>query len=119
MQTDRTTAESGVNTEADWESQTAAVFQYSSQLKERYEQLQKEQQEEEEAQERHRAQLRKRVEEGRRQHQVIQTSRGLQPAAWRFFWEVHSDSVSGSDGETGIPESEAAAQQLQGNQEEL
>ncbi|XP_038143053.1 RING finger protein 214 [Cyprinodon tularosa] len=71
VQTDRTTTESGVNTEADWESQTAAVFQYSSQLKERYEQLQKEQQEEEEAQERHRAQLRKRVEEGRRQHQAL------------------------------------------------
>uniref|UniRef100_A0A087X3Z8 RING-type domain-containing protein n=1 Tax=Poecilia formosa TaxID=48698 RepID=A0A087X3Z8_POEFO len=35
-----TTMDTGVNTEPDWESQVAAVFQFGSQLKERYENLQ-------------------------------------------------------------------------------
>lgn len=71
VQTDRTTTESGANTEPDWESQVAAVFQYGSQLKERHELLQKEQQEEKEAQERQKVQLKKRKEEGIRQHQAL------------------------------------------------
>ncbi|XP_032435690.1 RING finger protein 214 [Xiphophorus hellerii] len=71
VQTDSTTTDTGVNTEPDWESQVAAVFQFGSQLKERYERLQREQEEEKEAQERHKVQLKKRREEGIRQHQAL------------------------------------------------
>lgn len=70
VQTDSTTKELGVNTEPDWESQVAAMLEYSSSLKEQYESLMRKQDEEEDSHEKHKQQLQKRKEEATRQHQV-------------------------------------------------
>lgn len=71
VQTDSMTAESSVNTENDWESKAAAVFEYSSTLMEQYNKLVKEQEEEEVEHEKYKQQLQKRKEEATRQHQTL------------------------------------------------
>uniref|UniRef100_UPI0037E78C02 RING finger protein 214 n=1 Tax=Semicossyphus pulcher TaxID=241346 RepID=UPI0037E78C02 len=71
VQTDSNTDELGVNTDPDWESQVAAMLEYSSTLTEQYDSLMKRQDEEEVANEKHQQQLEKKKEEGIRQHQAL------------------------------------------------
>lgn len=71
VQTENTTQESGVNTEPDWESQVAAMLEYSSSLTERHSTLMQKQNEEGEVQEKHRQQVQRRKEEATRQHQAL------------------------------------------------
>ncbi|XP_035021159.1 RING finger protein 214 isoform X2 [Hippoglossus stenolepis] len=71
VQTDATTEESGVNTEADWESQVSAMLDYSVSLSEEYGGLMRKQGEEEAEQEKHKQQLQKKKEEAARQHQAV------------------------------------------------
>lgn len=73
MQTDSTTEELGVNTDPDWESQLATMFEYNSSLAEQYASLMRKQEEEEVAQEKDKQQLQKKKEEATRQHQVTHT----------------------------------------------
>lgn len=70
VQTDSTTKELGVNTDADWESQVAAMLEYSSSLMEQNDSLKRKQQEDEETHEKDTQQLQKKKEEATRQHQV-------------------------------------------------
>ncbi|KAM7018767.1 RING finger protein 214 [Tautogolabrus adspersus] len=69
VQTDSNTEELGVNTDPDWESQVAAMLEYSSTLTEQYSSLMKKQGEEEQAKEKQ--QLQKKKEEAVRQHQAL------------------------------------------------
>ncbi|KAM9392138.1 RING finger protein 214 [Pholidichthys leucotaenia] len=71
VQTDCTTADCGVVTEANWEDEVAGVFKYNSQLKLERDRLRKIQDEEEAAHERHKHQLLRRKEEASRQHQAL------------------------------------------------
>ncbi|XP_041644226.1 RING finger protein 214 [Cheilinus undulatus] len=71
VQTDNNRDELGVNTDLDWESQVAAMLEYSSTLTEEYESLRKKQDEEEQAKEKHKQQLQKKKEEATRQHQAL------------------------------------------------
>ncbi|XP_044053511.1 RING finger protein 214 [Siniperca chuatsi] len=71
VQTDSTTKELGVNTEPDWESQVAAMLEYSSSLTEQYDSLIRKQDEEEASHEKHKQQLQKKKEEATRQHQAL------------------------------------------------
>ena len=70
MQTDCTTEELGVSTDVDWESQVAAMLEYSSTLTEQYDSLRRKQDEEEVAHEKDKQQLLKKKEDATRQHQV-------------------------------------------------
>lgn len=71
VQTDNQTAELAVNTDGDWESDVAAMFDHGSYLKERHEQLVKWKVEEESEQEALRQQLQKKKEDATRQHQAL------------------------------------------------
>uniref|UniRef100_A0A8D3CHU4 RING-type domain-containing protein n=1 Tax=Scophthalmus maximus TaxID=52904 RepID=A0A8D3CHU4_SCOMX len=71
VQTEDATEESGVNTEPDWESQVAAMLEYSGSLTAQYNGLVRRQDEEEATQEKHKLQLQKRKEEATRQHQAL------------------------------------------------
>ncbi|XP_074495647.1 uncharacterized protein rnf214 [Sebastes fasciatus] len=71
VQTDSTTSESDVNTEADWETQVAAMLAYGSSLTAQYDGLMKKQDEEEVAHEKHKQQVQKKKEEATRQHQAL------------------------------------------------
>ncbi|KAM9360592.1 uncharacterized protein rnf214 [Symphorus nematophorus] len=71
VQTDSTTEELGVNTDADWESQVAAMLKYSSSLTEQYDSLKRKQDEEEVAHEKDKQQLEKKKEDATRQHQAL------------------------------------------------
>ncbi|XP_032372824.1 RING finger protein 214 [Etheostoma spectabile] len=71
VQTDSVTEDCGVNTDADWESQVAAMLEYSSSLTEQYDSLRKTQEEEGLAHEKHKQQVQKRKEEATRQHQAL------------------------------------------------
>uniref|UniRef100_A0A3Q3KU65 RING-type domain-containing protein n=1 Tax=Labrus bergylta TaxID=56723 RepID=A0A3Q3KU65_9LABR len=73
VQTDSNTGELGVNTDPDWESQVAAMLEYSSTLTEQYTSLMKKQGEEEQAKAKEKQQLQKKEEEAVRQHQVSPT----------------------------------------------
>lgn len=73
VRTDSTTKELGVNTDADWESQVAAMLEYSSSLMELYDSLRRKQEEDEETREKGKQQLQKKKEEATRQHQVSLT----------------------------------------------
>lgn len=70
MQTDSITLDCSVNTEPDWESQVAAMLEYTSTLTEQHDSLKKKQNEEEVEHEKHKQQLQKKKEEAMRQHQV-------------------------------------------------
>ncbi|GLD68418.1 RING finger protein 214-like protein [Lates japonicus] len=71
VQTDSTMEELSVNTEPDWESQVAAMLEYSTHLSQQYDDLTKKQSEEEVAHEKHKQQLQKKKEEATRQHQAL------------------------------------------------
>ncbi|KAM3610821.1 uncharacterized protein V6R79_009271 [Siganus canaliculatus] len=71
VQTDKTSKELGVSTESDWETQVAAIFEYSSQLAEQYDSLMKKQGEAEAAQEKDKQQLQKKMDEATRQHKAL------------------------------------------------
>lgn len=71
VQTDRTTAESSINTEPDWESQVAAMLEYGSSLTEQVDKLTKKRDEEEEVHDKHKQQLQKKKEDATRQHQAL------------------------------------------------
>ncbi|XP_060895114.1 RING finger protein 214 [Labrus mixtus] len=71
VQTDSNTGELGVNTDPDWESQVAAMLEYSATLTEQYTSLMKKQGEEEQAKEKEKQQLQKKKEEAVRQHQAL------------------------------------------------
>lgn len=70
VQTDNMTEEVGVNTDTDWESQVAAMLDYSSSLTEQYDNMKKQQGEEGVAHEKQKQQVQRRKEEATRQHQV-------------------------------------------------
>lgn len=70
MQTDSTTEESGVNTDPDWESQLAAMSEYSSSLVKKYNSLTRQQEQEDLTHKKDKEQLQKKKEEAIRQHQV-------------------------------------------------
>lgn len=70
LQKNGVTEDSGVNTDPDWESQVAAMFEHSSILKEQYDGLMRKQQEEKEERDKDKQELLKKKEEAKRQHQV-------------------------------------------------
>lgn len=74
MQTDSMTEESGVNTDPDWESQLAAMSEYSSSLVEKYNSLRRQLEEEDSSNKKDKEQLQKKKAEAIRQHQVRLTS---------------------------------------------
>ncbi|XP_068594716.1 RING finger protein 214 [Brachionichthys hirsutus] len=71
VQTDSMTDTLGVNTDPDWESQVAAMFERSSELTKRYSSLMKEQDEEEGSHEKVKKQLEKKKEDASSQHQAL------------------------------------------------
>lgn len=71
VQTDSTTGELGINTDVDWESQVAAMLEYSSTLMEQYDGLRRKQDEEEVVHEKDKQQLLKKKEDATRQHQAL------------------------------------------------
>ncbi|XP_058491617.1 RING finger protein 214 [Solea solea] len=71
VQTENMTRDSGINTEADWESQVVAMYEYSTTLSEQYDGLMRKQSEEETVQEKHKQLLQKKKEEATRQHQAL------------------------------------------------
>ncbi|KAG8011761.1 hypothetical protein GBF38_004088 [Nibea albiflora] len=71
VQTDRTAEELGVNTDSDWESEVAAMLQYSSSLAEQYDSLMRKQDEQEVSHEKDKQQLQKKKEEATRHHQGL------------------------------------------------
>lgn len=70
VQTDSMQNEQSVNTEPDWESEVAAMFDYSDGLTKEYERLQRQQEEEGAEHHKHTQQVQKKKEEVIRQHQV-------------------------------------------------
>lgn len=90
VQTDSATEDCGVNTDADWESQVAAMLEYSSSLTEQYDALMKQQDEEGVAHEKHKQQVQKRKEEATRQHQVGPCDGTLQSCCCGPLTEVYS-----------------------------
>lgn len=121
VQTDNTTEELGVNTEPDWESHVAAMLEHSSSLTEQYDSLMRKQDDEEVAHEKDKQQVQKKKEEATRHHQVGLTQRHTHRLKiYRsVFYHQTVTVFSGSSGQTGVSASEAAAEQLQGHQEEL
>lgn len=71
VQTENMTEEVGVNTDTDWESQVAAMLDYSSSLTEQYDNMKKQQGEEGVAHEKQKQQVQRRKEEATRQHQAL------------------------------------------------
>ncbi|KAG7489086.1 RING finger protein 214 [Solea senegalensis] len=71
VQTENMTRDSGINTEADWESQVVATYEYSTTLSEQYDGLMRKQSDEETVQEKHKQLLQKKKEEATRQHQAL------------------------------------------------
>ncbi|XP_029017055.1 RING finger protein 214-like [Betta splendens] len=71
VQTDGTTEDLGINTDADWENQVEAMNEYSSKLMQQYESLMKKHGQEEVAHEKHIQQLQRKKEEAIRQHQAL------------------------------------------------
>lgn len=63
--------ERGVNTDPDWESQAAAIFEYSSRLAEQHDGLLKQREQEEAKHQKHKQQLEKKNDEAMRQHQAL------------------------------------------------
>lgn len=70
VQTESMTEESGVNTDADWESQLEAMSEYSSSLVEKVNALTRQREEEESTRKKEKGQLQKKKAEAVRQHQV-------------------------------------------------
>ncbi|XP_076003683.1 uncharacterized protein rnf214 [Genypterus blacodes] len=71
VQTDCVQTEQSVNTEPDWESDVAAMFDYSEGLTEDYDRLQRQQEEEGAEHHKHTQQVQKKKEEVTRQHQAL------------------------------------------------
>ncbi|XP_053181143.1 RING finger protein 214 [Scomber japonicus] len=71
VQTERWARDSGVDTDPDWESQVAALFECSSSLSEKYDSLMKQQDQDEVTHDKHKQQLQKRKEDATRQHQGL------------------------------------------------
>ncbi|KAF7205378.1 RING finger protein 214 [Nothobranchius furzeri] len=71
VQVGSTVSESAVNTQSDWESQVAAIFEYSCKLTKEYNQLLKKKEEETQEKEKHKQQLQKKKEETIQQHQAL------------------------------------------------
>lgn len=70
VQTDTMTEELGVNTAADWESQVAAMLEYSAKLEEQYNSLMRNQDEVDSAHKKDKEQVENKKEEATRQHQA-------------------------------------------------
>lgn len=70
VQTDSMTEDLGVNTDPEWESKLAAMFQHDASLAEQYASLIKNREDEEGAQNKDKQELQKKKEEATRQHQV-------------------------------------------------
>ncbi|XP_028312164.1 RING finger protein 214 [Gouania willdenowi] len=71
VQVECSTNTCGVNTDPEWESQVAAMFEYCSSLKEEYESLAQKQNKEEEENAKDKLQLQMRKDEATRQHQAL------------------------------------------------
>lgn len=70
VQTNSTTKELGINTDADWESQVLAMLEYNSSLTELCDSLRRKQEADEATYEKDKQKLQKKKEDATRQHQV-------------------------------------------------
>lgn len=103
VQTDSLTEDLGVNTDSDWESQLAAMFQHNSSLAEQYASLIKKLEEEEVAEEKDKQELQKKKEDATRQHQVRHAHEHCDSGPGHCNSILPSVSVFlGSSGKTGF-----------------
>lgn len=106
VQTDSMTEDLGVNTDPEWESQLAAMFQHNSSLAEQYASLRKKQEEEKVAERKDKQELQKKKEEATRQHQVRHAREhcvsGPRHCNRSVFYHQTVTVLLGSAGQTGV-----------------